>query len=80
MLNNVKPETLALLNLAKPDSKNLDARNIDEMLGKSIHFYFILYAYLLGGFTFEGLKFDDLTPICQIHQVSTHQSFWFYGM
>ena len=30
--NTVKLETLALLNLAKPDSQNFDKRNVDEML------------------------------------------------
>ena len=55
-LCTVKLETLAL---AKSDSKNFAS--------KSAYFCFILYAYFFL-VAFEGLKFGDLTPICQSRQ------------
>ena len=66
----MKPETLALLNLVRSDSKIFDKRNVDEMLVKALIFvlYFAWWLY------FE--RFDDFTPICQIGQSFHSSSFW----
>ena len=40
-----------LLNLVKPDLKNLDEKNIDEMLVKAL---IVVLHILLGGFTLKG--------------------------
>ena len=59
--------------LAKPDSKNFDKRNFDEMLVKALVFVLYWYAYFAWWLYFERLKFSDLTPISQICQ-SFHSS------
>ena len=43
--------------LGKPDLKNYDEINIDEMLAKSAYFCFVLYSTFISNKLFEGAYF-----------------------